>query len=428
MAMLVFQFRQGTLDVMRSEPSSTARNLRARVVHVVTSDRAVTLMRGQLQFLQQHGFDVTLICSPGDWLEVLGRTQNVQIIELPITRQIAPLKDLVSFWRLWRTMRVLRPAVTNVGTPKAGLLGGCAAWLTGVPCRFYTLRGLRFETLSGLRRQLVVFADRLACRFAHRIICVSQSLREQAIALKLASPERTVVFGSGSSNGVDASLFALTPERTKRAGELRSELGLPAQAPVLGFVGRLTRDKGISELVESFLRLSDRFPDLRLLLLGASEQEDRLDDRTREHLETHPHIILAGEVLDTAPYYALMDVLVLPSHREGFPNVVLEAYAAGKPVVAARATGILDAVVDGETGLLFPVGEVAALTRALEILLSDKARARELGCAGQELVKREFRQEVIWDALNEEYRRLLQMRGASLHVRESTDLVAANDE
>jgi len=142
-------------------------------------------------------------------------------------------------------MRALRPTITNVGTPKAGLLGGCAAWLTGVPHRCYTLRGLRFETSTGVRRRILAFAERMACYFAHRIICVSQSLREKAIVYGLASPERTVVFGAGSSNGVDASRFEPTPERTKLAAELRFGLGIPPQAPVLGFVGRLTRDKGI---------------------------------------------------------------------------------------------------------------------------------------------------------------------------------------
>jgi glycosyltransferase involved in cell wall biosynthesis len=373
-------------------------------------------MRGQLQFLQQHGFDVTLICSPGEWLEALGRTQNVQIIEVPMAREIAPLKDLRSLWRLWRIMRALRPAVTNVGTPKAGLLGGCAAWLTGVPCRFYTLRGLRLETLNGPRRRLLIFAERMACHFAHRIICVSQSLREKAIVLGLATPERTLVFGSGSSNGVDASSFAPTTERTTRAAELRSELGIPPQALVLGFVGRLTRDKGIPELMESFLQVSEQFPDLRLLLLGSTKEEDSLDDKTLRVLDTHPRIILAGETLDTAPFYALIDILVLPSHREGFPNVVLEAYAAGKPVVGARATGTIDAVVDGETGLLFPVGDVAALVRCLQRLLSDKVSATRLGSSGQELIKLEFRQEMVWNALNEEYWRLLQIRGPSRTV------------
>ena len=130
----------------------------------------------------------------------------------------------------------------------------------------------------------------------------------------------------------------------------------------------------------------------------------------------HRHVIFAGLIEDTAPYYALVDVLVLPSHREGFPNVVLEAHAAGKPVVAARATGVVDAVVDGETGLLFPVGDAAALTDALARLLTDKTLASKLGLAGQERIKREFRQERIWVALCEEYIRRLKMEGRPLPV------------
>jgi glycosyltransferase involved in cell wall biosynthesis len=387
--------------------------LRPRAVHVVTSDLAVVLMQGQLQFLRHKGFDVTLISSPGKRLSTMGRKEGVQIIELPMAREIAPLKDLVSLWRLCRTMRALHPDIVNVGTPKAGLLAGCAAWLMGVPCRFYTLRGLRFETSSGMRRRLLVFAERLACYFANRIICVSQSLREKAIAFGLVSSERTVVFGSGSSNGVDASRFAPTLETMKRATELRFELGIPSEAPVLGFVGRLTRDKGIPELVESFLRLRDQFPNLRLLLLGATEQADPLDENTRRVLATHPHIILPGPTSDIAPYYALMDVLVLASHREGLPNVVLEAYAAGKPVVAAQATGTVDAVRHGETGLLFPIGDVAALVHCLQRLVSDKGLAETFGAAAQELVRRDFRQEIVWNGLLEEYRRILQAKHSS---------------
>ena len=394
---------------MLTESNSTGINFRPRVIHVVTSDMAVQLLRGQLQYLEQNGFDVILICSPGKWLDTLGRREGMRIIELPMARRIAPLRDLLSLWRLCRVIRALRPAVTNVGTPKAGLLAGFAAWVNRVPCRLYTLRGLRFETMDGLMRRLLVYAERLACHFARRVICVSPSLREKAIAFGLTARERTVVFGSGSSNGVDALRFAPTPETMKRASELRCQLGIPPQAPVIGFVGRLTRDKGVSELVESFLRLGHEFPDLRLLLLGLSEEEDPLSVETRRSLKTHPHVILAGDVLDTAPYYALMDVLVLPSHREGFPNVVLEAYAAGKPVVAARVTGVVDAVVDGETGLLFAVGDVAALADALARLLANKRLATKLGLAGQERVKQEFRQERIWAALCQEYSRQLKI-------------------
>ena len=384
---------------------------RPRLVSVVNSSIAVGFLKGQLQYFQNRGFDVAVLCPErrkGEW--EVARPEGIPMIEVPMEREIAPLRDLVSLWRLWRILRALGPAVTNVGTPKAGLLGGFAAWLNRVPCRFYTLHGLRFETTKGLRRRLLIFAERLACLFAHRVVCVSQSVREKAIASGLTSRERTVVFGAGSCNGVDASRFAATPEMMRRAAELRSQLGIPVEAPVVIFVGRLTCDKGIPELMEAFLRLGKQFPDLRLVLVGCFEEEDSLPVDTRRCLATHSRVIFTGPVEDTAPYYAIADVLVLPSHREGLPTVVLEAQAAGKPVVGALATGIVDLVVDGETGLSFPVGDVPALAEALARLIGNRALASQLGLAGQERVKREFQQEQIWEALYREYLGFVQLK------------------
>jgi glycosyltransferase involved in cell wall biosynthesis len=384
---------------------------RPRLVIAVNSAIAVGFLQGQLQFFQDKGFDVTVLCPErrkDEW--EVARPEGVPIIQVPMARVIAPPQDLVSLWRLWRIMRMLRPAVTNVGTPKAGLLGGFAAWLNRVPCRFYTLHGLRFETTKGLRRKLLIYAERLACRFAHRVICVSQSVCERAIASGLTYRERTLVFGFGSCNGVNASHFAATPETMTRAAELRRQLGIPPKAPVVLFVGRFTRDKGVPELMEAFSQLADRFPELRLLLVGCFEDGDPLPLTTRKALEAHSRVIFAGAVQNTAPYYAIADVLVLPSHREGLPTVVLEAQAAGKPVVGASATGILDVVVDGETGLLFPVGDVPALAEAMARLITDKGLANKLGLAGQEQVKRKFRQEQVWEELYRAYFTVLQMK------------------
>jgi glycosyltransferase involved in cell wall biosynthesis len=169
------------------------------------------------------------------------------------------------------------------------------------------------------------------------------------------------------------------------------------------FAGRLTSDKGIPELMEAFLRLDKQLPDVRLVLAGCFEDEDPLPAHTRRCIETHPRVIFAGAVHDTAPYYAMSDVVVLPSHREGLPMVVLEAQAAGKPVIGASATGIVDLIKDEETGLLFPVSNASALATALARLITDKALAARLGLAGQEQVKREFRQEQVWEALYQAY-------------------------
>jgi glycosyltransferase involved in cell wall biosynthesis len=403
--------RTGPVQEMPDHANLRVNSARPGLVIVVNSSIALGFLKGQLQYFQDRGFDVTVLCPErrkGEW--EVSRPQGVPIIEVPMDREIAPLRDLLSLLRLWRIIRALCPAATNVGTPKAGLLGGFAAWLNRVPCRFYTLHGLRFETTTGLRRRLLICAERLACRFAHRVICVSQSVREKAIAFGLTSPERAVIFGAGSSNGVDTSCFAPTPDRMRRAAGLRCQFGIPAKAPVVLFVGRLTCDKGIPELVRAFLRLANQFPDLRLLLAGCFEDEDPLPVETRRFLETHPRVIFAGPVQDIATYYATADVVVLPSHREGLPTVLLEAQAAGKPVVGASSTGIVDVVVDRKTGLLFPVGDVAALAEALARLLTDEALASNLARAGQEQVSRNFQQERIWEALHREYLGVLRMK------------------
>jgi Glycosyltransferase len=383
-----------------------------RLVHVLVASVGVGYLQGQLQYFQNKGFEVVVLCPRrrcDEW--EVERPKGVVYIEVPMERKIAPLQDLVSLWRLWRIMRALQPTVTNVGNPKAGLLGGLAAWLSRVPCRIYTLHGLRFESTTGLKRRLLIFTERLACGFAHRVLCVSRSVRETAIACALTGGERTAVLGNGSCNGMDTSRFVVTPARLALAAELRLQFGIPEQAPVVLFVGRLTCDKGIPELMKAFLRLENRFPELRLLLVGCLENEDPLPADTRIHLKAHPRVIFVGAANDTAPYYALADILVLPSHREGLPTVILEAQAAGKPVVGASATGIVDVVEDGETGLLFPIGDVAALVESLTRLLTDKALADRLGAAGQDQVKRKFRQELVWEALYREYFAILQPKG-----------------
>lgn len=385
---------------------------RSGLVYILNSSIALNFVRGQLEYFQSRGFDVTVLCPPrrsDEWHVSL--PAGIRVREIIMERTISPLQDLLSLWRLCSAIRVLRPAITNVGTPKAGLLGGLASWLCRVPCRFYTLHGLRFETTSGFLRRFLILAEKIACSFAHRVICVSPSTRENAIASGLVTRERTVVLGSGSCNGVDIARFAPTPDVTRRAAALRCQLAIPNVAKVILYVGRLTRDKGIPELLDSFVKLDQKFPHLRLVLAGCVEDGDPLPHESRKILESHPHIVFAGAVEDTPAYYALADFVALPSHREGLPTVVLEAQAAGAPVVGARASGIIDVVTHGKTGLLFPVGDVPALVAAVSTLISNPALARTLAIAGQAQVTRNFRQERIWEALYWEYFRALRARG-----------------
>ena len=380
-----------------------------RVMSVFTSSLSVRLFDGRPEYLAGKGFEVVVVSSAGEELRKTER-EGVRTIAVEMAREISPLRDVVSLWRLVRLMLRLRPAIANVGTPKAGLLGGLAASMCGVPCRYYTLLGLRCETTTGLKRKVLLLTERIACACAHRVICVSESLRRKAIALGVVEASRTVVLGSGSCNGMEAERFAPTAEALQRARRIREELGIPANAPVAGFVGRLTKDKGISELVQAYLTLRGNIPELRLLLVGEMEEGDPLPPEICRVIGSDPGIVRTGFVQDPHDYYHAMDVLALPTYREGFPTVVLEAHSAGKPVVAARATGAVDAVIDGVTGILVPMGDAQALASALELVIRDRGLAAAFGSAGRERVLREFRRQTVWEALAEEYRQLLKQR------------------
>ena len=362
--------------------------------------------RGCIAELRNSGFDVCSISSPGPEQDPI-RDEGASTFDVPMNREISPIEDLVSLWRLWRMLRRLCPDITNSGNPKAGLLGGLAAVLAGVPCRVYTLHGLRLETTTGLKRRILLWTEKLACKCAHRVICVSPSLRQRAIDLGLVNSTKAIVF---TCHGVDVERYLGTAENLARADELRKQLSLPTGSLVIGFVGRLTRDKGIPELMNAYWELRTEFPKLRLLLVGDFEDGDAVPRDVRSRIESDPLILCPGFVADTSAYYQLIDVLALPTWREGFGLVNIEAQAAGKPVVTTLATGAVDSVQDGKTGILVPVGDSRALASAVRSLLVDSLRRQEMGQAGQAWVAREFPRGKILAALAGEYHALIAER------------------
>ena len=348
------------------------------IVVGVTHAQTCLVLAGRLRALREAGFRVTVVSSPGELLDRTAAREGVECIAIPIRRGIAPLADLVSLMRLWRMLGKLKPDLVEFSTPKAGLLGTLAAMLRGVPHRVYMLRGLRLETASGWKRRLLLAAERLASTCAHTVLCNSESLRAKALALRIAPAAKLHLLGEGSSNGVDMERFSPGPS------DVRERLGLQSKALVVGYVGRLTRDKGVPELIDAFDVILEAEAEAWLLLVGWYDaSDDAIGYDLRARIESHPRICCTGFVGDTAPWYRAMDVMVLPTWREGFPNVVLEAAATAIPVVTTESTGSRDAVVPEVTGLLIPPGYPGAICEAVLKLLRDPERRRRMGQAAR---------------------------------------------
>jgi glycosyltransferase involved in cell wall biosynthesis len=368
-------------------------------------------LKGHAGLLRQKGFEIHGISSPDEDLARFAADEGVAVHGIEMPRRISPLRDAFSLARMVRALRRIRPVLVHAHTPKGGLLGMLGALFARVPVRVYTIHGLPMMTARGFKRQLLRWTERVSCWCAHRVLCVSNSIREVAVRERLCPAAKIKVLGQGSSTGVDA-LGRFNPARYVSARqEIRRQIGLPADALLVGYVGRIVRDKGMVELAGAWQMLRERFPQPHLLLVGPFEPQDPVPGEIEAVLRTDPRIHLTGRTQEAPPYFAAMDVCVLPTYREGLPTVLLEAAAMCVPVVATRIPGCVDAVVEDVTGLFVPPRDAAALADALGRLLDSPSLRERLGRAGRERVLRDFRPEAIRQAICDQYLQLLQDRG-----------------
>jgi glycosyltransferase involved in cell wall biosynthesis len=386
-----------------------ARGRMPHVTYIVTDPLTVKIyLKPQLEAFLRRDWQVSVICG-GDKASLPGieELEGVNLYHVPMVREIAPVRDGLALVRLILLLVRLRPTIVNAGTPKAGLLGMIASRLALVPMRVYQLHGLRLETATGWRRLVFLMTERTACWCSQRVLCVSKTLKDKVIELGICKSQKLVVLGSGSCVGIHLADYAPGPEQLAVAAAVKSKLEIPEKAPVVGFIGRLTRDKGIIDLLEAFAAVRRKHSSAYLLLIGPFEEGDPLPENVRLEITQNAFIRHVAWTDDPRPYLHLMNVFVLPTYREGLPGVLLEAAAAETPIVATRATGVTDVVVDGETGLISSIGDVDSMADNIGKLLTNAGLARRLSQMALSKVQSEFTRERVLHLLETFYRESL---------------------
>lgn len=339
------------------------------------------------------------MCAEGLEIAQFRAENPIDLLPIPIKRADTFWGRLVCFYRIFQQLRYKNPQILHANTPVAAGMSLFASWLLRIPVRIYEVHGSMIQVSNRLW-----LIEKIVCGFATHIIAVSPSLRQLMIDSKLTKPDKIRVVCRGSCNGVDTTKkFNFDTLQTVDIESIKIKLKLKPTQKVAGFVGRLTTEKGLNELYGAWQIVNKKYQSAILLVVGGLDDRLPLPETLWEKLNDCPSIILTGHIEDVALYYALIDFLVLPSHREGFGNVVLEAAAMKKPTIGSNIVGLQDAIIDNKTGLLFEPKNINDLAENVEKYLENQLLVEQHGLAAYRRVVEDFAPKKIWEAKFEVY-------------------------
>lgn len=370
------------------------------ILHVINISFVLRHFIGdQFYYFSQKGYKLFVACSPSEDLAEQANKYGFEYLATPVNRSITPWQDIRTIHRLCRYIRANHIDVVEGHSPKGALLGMLAAWLCRVPKRIYFRHGLVYETTHGFKRAMLKWIDRITSCCATKVVCVSPSLMQQSLNDHLCPAAKQILLGNGTCGGID-TLTKYNPthiDSTKLAA-LRAKYQIAENDFVIGYTGRLVRDKGIIELIQA-LDLLPQEMHAKLLLAGMFEERDALPAEIQDRICHDPRIVFAGLIDTEMEYiYALMDVYVLASYREGFPIGVLEAQAMQIPVLTTTETGCIDSIIDGETGLYITHEPANIAQQLVEVRNHPK-----MGQNGRKWVTAHFDNRIIWKYIEQLY-------------------------
>lgn len=380
-----------------------------KVLHVFTLlTTPESFFYGQFGYLAEHGHEIHLVTDDEEDIE-FSRRNHIIYNRIPIIRAISPMGDIGTIKKLMQLIRREKYDAVFGHTPKGAMVAMIAAKLAGVKTRVYYRHGLIYTTAKGLKRSILKTVERLTAACATHIVNVSPSLSKLAVKDHLNSDRKQTVIGLGTCGGIDTiNIFNPTKVSQEKVSVLRHTLGIPDNAYVVGFCGRLCHDKGIIELIEGFRLFQKAQPDIvaRLLLVGPYDARDILPSHVKDEIEASHSIIAPGSVSHhfLPDYYSLMDVFVFPSYREGFGMTVLEASAMRIPVLVSRSHGCVDSIRENITGCYIDITS-QSIASGLSDMLVPQLRQR-LGNAGRDFVTENFERTRMWPRILDLYKQI----------------------
>lgn len=379
-----------------------------KLIRITTVPQSLKgLLKGQLKYMSLKGYEVIGVSSFGEALENVKVNEGVRTEAIEMTRTISPFKDLKALVQLVQLFRKERPNIVHTHTPKAGLLGMMAAKITGVPHRLHTVAGMPLTVATGNKRKLLNAIERLTYACATKVYPNSYGLQQIILDEKFTIPSKLKVIGNGSSNGIDTTQFDpnLVSQLTKQ--KFRQELGIKDSEMVFLFVGRVVKDKGISELVSAFNNIYTKEENPHLVLVGNLERDlDPLKNETENLIKQHNNIHAVGYKTNVIDYFAMADVLTFPSYREGFPNVVMQAASMQLNCIVSDINGCNEIIIDGNNGWIVPVKNIEVLSDQMKWCMENKKMSAQMGLKSRKLMIEKYERKYIWDEILKEYNAL----------------------
>lgn len=381
--------------------------MKKKLIRVTTIPLSLEkLLGGQMSFMNNY-FEVTVVSSDKKKLEEVGDKEKVSVFYLELTRKITILKDLKAVFNFYKFLKKEKPFIVHSHTPKAGLVSMLASKLAGVPNRLHTVAGLPLLEATGLKRIILNKVEWLTYICATKVYPNSFELKKIIIKENLAKEKKLKVIGYGSSNGINLEYFNSNKFLKEDITSKKTKLNIKQEDFVYIFVGRIVKDKGINELVESFKKINKKYNNTKLLLVGPFENDlDPISDKNQKEIKQNSNIIEVGYVEDVRPYFLMANVLVFPSYREGFPNVVMQAGAMGLPSIVSDINGCNEIIKNNINGIIVPVKNNTILQQSMEKLLLEKGLYLKLKKNARVQIESKYDQKFIWNEILEEYKNL----------------------